>query len=694
MTSNRALTVAFGSEHPARITEQRVMSWDEYATLLTTLPVETEDKASRGWSIPAEFAGGWRDADSLQRRHALTFDFDHMRPADMAAIDQALQPYEYVIYTTASHTKDKPRLRIVLPLDRTADPDEFQAVSRKLAQDVGLELVSRESHVPAQMMFLPTRKPRGPFKGRRHAGEWVSVDQVLARYENWADRRTWPRRKAGDPISRAEGGTPPDRKAGIVGEFCRVFDIPATIEKFELPYHYVRADRYTYIHGSRAEGVVVYDDGKKLHSHHDTDPARGQHNAFDLLRLHKFGHLDPIDSDLPMAELPSYRAMQEYVETLPEIIAAREAAAIADFPLLLGPPESQLVRQLELAKDTVARPLGLVLTQPTVTRWLLPQRLEAGVLAVMAGPRGVYKSFAALDWAMRCAVVGEPVYVVSAEGGDFDRRARAWLLHHEPDLDVAKVPLFVVERRLDLNTKDGIDAVRVDCQRLGVHPRLFVLDTFSKLSGGLDENNNTEVKQFLGRLDNGLKRPETGFGATVLLIAHTGHTDRGRPRGASAFGADTDAEYIVSRNERLGGVTLSRERFKSSPELAPLYLRPQAVPLGYKDENGEEVSSLVLVPHELRAPTALGNRKLGTVQRMVLDTANRVLSAGEQPSRLLVQTVVEQMTADPDAKRDTRHQSVRKAIDALVAAGLLFMHKGNRVSLTRAPEVTDGEFDG
>ena len=31
--------------------------------------------------------------------------------------------------------------------------------------------------------------------------------------------------------------------------------------------------RWTYVPGSRPEGVIVYDDGAKLHSHHDTDPA-------------------------------------------------------------------------------------------------------------------------------------------------------------------------------------------------------------------------------------------------------------------------------------------------------------------------------------------------------------------------------------------------------------------------------------
>lgn len=690
MTEARAITVAFGRQHPAEIVDQQVLSWEQYAAILTALPPVAEDKASRGWSIPAEFQGRWRDADNLTRRHCLTFDFDHMQPADMARIDAGLKPYEYAIYTTASHTAEKPRLRIVLPLSRSVSPDEFQAISRKLAEDVGMELVSRESHVPAQMMFLPTRKRGGPFKGRLHKGQWVDADAVLARYADWTDRFQWPRRASGDPLS-ATTGTDPEAKVGPVGDFCRAFKISEAIEKFELPYHAVANDRWTYIHGSRPEGAVVYDDDTKLHSHHDTDPARGQHNSFDLVRLHKYGHLDAAGTDLPVTELPSYKAMLEFIDTLPEVQDARTREAIALLPDLPAIPESVTEQQREIAKNTVARPLSLVLAEPTVTRWLLPQRLEAQVIAVMAGPRGTYKSFVALDWAMQAAMAGHSCYVISAEGGDFDRRARAWLTHHQPGVKPSDIPLFVVERRLDLSTHAGIEAVRQDCQRLGVKPRLFVLDTYSKLSGGIDENDNSAVKTFIGRLDNGLKRSETGFGATVLLIAHTGHSDKGRPRGASAFAADTDAEYIMARNP-LGGVRISRERFKSSPELPPLYLSPTVVPLGYKDSEGQEVTSLVLTPSDPMAHAAGRGVKLkGPVQKLVFDTANKMLITGELASHLLVDAVVEQMAKDPTAKRDIRHQSVRKAIDALVAAGALYMHKGNRLSLSSAPELGDDE---
>lgn len=236
--------------------------------------------------------------------------------------------------------------------------------------------------------------------------------------------------------------------------------------------------RYTYTLGSRPEGVVVYDDGNKLHSHHDTDPARGQNNSFDLVRLHKFGHFDSAEDALrPVTERPSFREMARLAAADPKV---QRQAALAAFDDLGDAP---VPVEAEKPTVTLAKPLSVILGSPTHPRWLIRDELERGVMALMAGPRGSYKSFKAIHWAMTVAHAGFPVYVVSAEGGDFERRAAAWMLHH----DVSKAPcMYVAERRMDLNTRDGVESVRQDCQRLGIRPALFVLDTFSKLSGGLD----------------------------------------------------------------------------------------------------------------------------------------------------------------------------------------------------------------
>src|SRR5690606_42087061 len=63
------------------------------------------------------------------------------------------------------------------------------------------------------------------------------------------------------------------------------------IEKFLADvYEPAGEGRYSYIPGTTAAGLVVYEDGKFAYSFHGSDPAGGKLlNAFDLVRVHKFG---------------------------------------------------------------------------------------------------------------------------------------------------------------------------------------------------------------------------------------------------------------------------------------------------------------------------------------------------------------------------------------------------------------------
>ena len=645
---------------------------------MTETPPEHGDKAARGWYCAATFEPAYRDSDNFVARHALTFDFDHVGLDTWQRVKETWTGLAFAMYTTWSHTEAKPRFRVVMPLSRPCSYDEFQAVARRVATDIDIELFARESFTPAQYMFAPTRKPRGQHRSHVNAGDWLNVDEVLAEYKDWTDHTTWPHRKDGDGVHKQEAQTRPDEKPGIVGDFCRAFRVADAIKRFELPYVPAGTEgRWTYTAGSRPEGAIEYDDGLKFHSHHDTDPARGQNNAFDLVRLHRFGALDS-DGDRAAAvvERPSYKAMCKLALDQPEL---RQQTAASDFELLgdlgpLTPPE-----KIEHGAEGLARRIRDVLDTPTNPEWLIEDVLERDVIAIIAGPRGSYKSFLALDWSLRVAYEQrEPVYVVSAEGRDMDRRSLAWFINDTVKRGgtlqgVHDVPLFVVERRLDLSTKEGIELIRQDCVRLGIRPRLFVLDTFSKLSGGLEENDNTAVKQFIGLLDNGLKR---AFGATVLLVAHTGHSAVTRARGASALAADTDAEYIVSRGP--GNISVTRERFKSSPELPPLYYEAKVVELDRKDAKGRPVTSLALVPGAPpEAPK--GKRATTGAQKVILELVEKMQVHGRSVANADIIEAFLKITPKPDG-RDTRRRQASRTITQLAQNGWLFTDGEDRVS--------------
>ena len=84
--------------------------------------------------------------------------------------------------------------------------------------------------------------------------------------------------------------------------------------------------RYDYIPADSSAGVVIYDD-MFAYSHHATDPACGMLlNAFDLVRIHKFGDLD---------DKKSFTSMSEFAvkddEVKAELAAERREAAEREF---------------------------------------------------------------------------------------------------------------------------------------------------------------------------------------------------------------------------------------------------------------------------------------------------------------------------------------------------------------------------
>ena len=146
--------------------------------------------------------------------------------------------------------------------------------------------------------------------------------QLLERTPDWRDPGTWPRfpGEAADleKLLRKRRQQDPESKTGVVGAFCRAYDIPAAMDRF-LPGVYESAGegRYTFAAGSTAGGAVLYDNGKFLYSHHATDPCGGQLvNAWDMVRLHKFGALD--DEAKPGTKgisLPSFKAMADLTQS-------------------------------------------------------------------------------------------------------------------------------------------------------------------------------------------------------------------------------------------------------------------------------------------------------------------------------------------------------------------------------------------
>ena len=130
----------------------------------------------------------------------------------------------------------------------------------------------------------------------------------------------------------------PLEKDGVVGAFCRIYGIEEAVAAFlqEVYQLSVMPGRFDYIPADSQAGVVVYE-GKFAYSHHATDPACGKlMNAFDMVRIHKFGELDSRASeDADAAKLQSFKAMSEFAvadeKVKRQLMKEREESAKSEF---------------------------------------------------------------------------------------------------------------------------------------------------------------------------------------------------------------------------------------------------------------------------------------------------------------------------------------------------------------------------
>jgi hypothetical protein len=184
---------------------------------------------------------------------------------------------------------------------------------------------------------------------------------------------------------------------------------------------------------------------------------------------------------------------------------------------------------------------------------------------------------------------------------------------HRESMELSALPLRAYERSINLNSLVELEELREVIGELPAKPKLLVIDTFSKFSAGIDENSNGEVAAYLA----GLSSLRDEFGCTVLLVAHSGHGDAKRPRGANALMSNPDCEYIVERTDMT--VTVTRDRFKDTPALPPLAYEAKVVDLGRIDKLGRAVTSLALQRAEAPpANTAPARGKGGNQQKVAI----------------------------------------------------------------------------
>ncbi|MCL2670510.1 MAG: virulence-associated E family protein [Clostridiales bacterium] len=330
---------------PARSTET-------VSAYLAMKKVDQDNLKDVGGFVAGSLTGTRRKASAVAGRDVVTLDLDAIPPGSTADILRRVEALGcgYCIYSTRKHAPSAPRLRILLPLDRTATADEYEPLARKMAEYIGMQLADPTTFDVSRLMYWPSVCADGEYIYTWQDKPLLSVDGLLALYEDWHNVASWARHGGEIAHTRlAVKQGDPTAKTGVVGAFCRSYGVCTAMDEF-LPGIYDPMDnlpdRYTFLGGSTTGGAVVYDDGKWLYSHHATDPCGGKLvNAFDLIRLHMFGDKDETaDPNMAHNRLPSYLAMMEFAQTLPPVVAElareRHEKTSKDFEGISQQPES------------------------------------------------------------------------------------------------------------------------------------------------------------------------------------------------------------------------------------------------------------------------------------------------------------------------------------------------------------------
>lgn len=256
-----------------------------------------------GCFIPGKFEGTVRRDKYLIYRSMISIDVDN-DPDIMDKLKNIL--FKCFWHTTHSHTFDNPRIRIFIPLEKVINTkEEYKVITEQICSEFGI-IADIASYKANQVMFMPAIPENGEFK----CGE-INGD-IINPYDYMLDEKTVKKIKKNrgskeiaflskrdnvDVKELVRSIKSPWDMQTVIGQFCRKYTIPQCIDKY-LNEVYEPGNQpgcYTLIEGSGMNGLKIYPDnyGNKevfAYSFHSTDIANDGkcHNAFDLIKLHRF----------------------------------------------------------------------------------------------------------------------------------------------------------------------------------------------------------------------------------------------------------------------------------------------------------------------------------------------------------------------------------------------------------------------
>ena len=185
-------------------------------------------------------------------------------------------------------------------------------------------------------------------------------------------------------------------------------------------------------------------------------------------------------------------------------------------------------------------------------KWLIEDMLPEYSMAAIVGPSYSGKSFLAVDIA--CSVAtgtpfhgraieqGSVFYVVGEGRHGIRRRVEAFCRDRGVTMTRETAPLHFSKQGLNFRDPASVNAIRDDLRKVK-DVKLIIIDTLARSFGGGNEN----APQDMGEFINGCDDLMHGFGATVLVVHHTGKDSTAGARGHSSLFGALDTSLTVKK---------------------------------------------------------------------------------------------------------------------------------------------------
>lgn len=337
---------------------------------------------------------------------------------------------------------------------------------------------------------------------------------------------------------------------------------------------------------------------------------------------------------------------------------------LADFCMLYGHDGLQRLEKLPpLPLEIEASPwkfasIDDVLRMPAI-EWLIPREIPRRGLTMLYGPSGSFKSFVMLDKSLQLAAAGHSVVYIAAEGEHgYRQRLEAWIAHHK----IKPQKLTFVLGQVDLfNTEDLTQFSRIVN---AYKPSMIVVDTFAMCAGTADENNSRDMSTIV----QGCKAVSRVIDGVIVIVHHT-NSEGKKERGSKILRNSCDTIIRVTKEDDV--IVVQSQKTKDTEAFKPYYLAPVIKSLGYKNNIGEDVTSVVLLPvNKVERPMTLTDN-----QKAVLAALN------VQPNASLAEI--------SEVTEIENRGVVSKSITRLVKLGYVRIEGTDRVVTEKGHELLD-----